>query len=145
MNSVYVWWAVSAGVLIFSAARIGKATHGNVFGLLIDSRGRYSLSQFQITLWTVLVLSLLSGVFFARLFGGVSDPLGITIPNELLLVMGISVGSTTLAGAVKANKDLRGVPVNSTRSFTNLFSVEEDVSRAPSVRAEKKSFKRTPG
>ncbi len=128
MISVYILWTVAAVVLVVSAAWIGSSARGNVLGILIDSRGRFSLSQFQIVLWTILVLSLLSGAFIARLLGGVDNPLNITIPNELLIVMGISVGSTTVSGAIKASKDLKQVAIKGkggVSKFSQVFLVEE--------------------
>ena len=127
MSSVYVWWAISAVVLIVSAGWAGHSAKKNFLGIFVDGRGRFSLSQFQIVLWTILVLSLLSGVFLARLVGGVENPLNITIPNELLIVMGISVGSAVASGAVKASKDLKDTPIigRDESKFSQLYLVEE--------------------
>ena len=61
---------------------------GWVTGILIDMRGRYSLTHLQLALWTILILSLISGVFFGRLQHGVSDPLNFTIPPEVLGLLG---------------------------------------------------------
>lgn len=106
MESVFVSWAISALVIILFAMLIGrKSASTNVLAIFFDFRGRYSLTRFQISMWTILVLSLLSGVFFARLIGGVDFPLNITIPSELLILMGISVGSTVTSEAIKAEKD----------------------------------------
>jgi len=128
MRSVFIWWVISAGILILAAWRTGHhASKGKVFGIFLDSRGRFSLSQFQIVLWTILVLSLLAGVFIARLFAGVAGPLNITIPNELLIVMGISVGSTTAASAVKASKDIKNVNIigKDVPKFSQVYLAEE--------------------
>ena len=127
MTSVYVWWGISAAVLVTSAAWLGRTVKQNILGILLDNRGRYSLSQFQIVLWTLVVLSLLSGVFFARVFGGVATPLNITIPNELLIVMGISVGSAATASAIKASKDLKDARIRTKDlpKFSQLYLAEE--------------------
>jgi xanthosine utilization system XapX-like protein len=69
---------------------------------MIDSRGRFSLTHLQLVLWPLVVLSLVAGVFFGRLWAGVDDPLGFDIPSELLGVLGISVGSAVTAQCVKA-------------------------------------------
>jgi NADH:ubiquinone oxidoreductase subunit 5 (subunit L)/multisubunit Na+/H+ antiporter MnhA subunit len=128
MRSVYVCWVISALVLILAAAWSGLLSKKNFLGILVDSRGRFSLSHLQIVLWTILVFSLLSGVFFARLFNGVENPLNIQIPDELLILMGISLGSSTTAGAIKASKDgnekvhiLKETP----RRFSQVYLVEE--------------------
>jgi len=107
MGTVFLWWGICALVLLVLAGAAGQVIKQNVLGILIDNRDRMSLSRFQMTLWTIVILSLLAGVFLARLFDGVVAPLKFTIPNELLVVMGISVGSAVSATAIKASKDLR--------------------------------------
>lgn len=134
MNSGFVWWGISAAVLIVAAAWIGRrAPKANILGIFLDSRGRFSLSQFQIVLWTIVVLSLLAGVFFARLFAGVPKPLDVKIPNELLIVMGISTGSAATAGAIKASKDIRDVTIIDSAkppTFAQVYLVEEGTQSA---------------
>ena len=82
-------------------------------------------------MWTIIVLSLFSGVFFARLFGGVDSPLNITIPSELLILMGISVGSTVTSEAIKAEKDkkpklnIARVAKNGKAKFAQVYLAEE--------------------
>lgn len=107
MRVTFLAWGVSAAILVVLAAWIGHrhVRSVGIFGILIDSRGRFSLTHLQLTLWTVVVLSLLLGVFFGRLWQGVPDPLGFDIPPGLLGVLGISVGSAVTASAVKAYKD----------------------------------------
>jgi hypothetical protein len=61
MTVVYVAWAVSAAVLVAVAVWLGMSIRRSAFGVLIDSRGRHSLSQLQLVLWTLLVLSLIAG------------------------------------------------------------------------------------
>jgi hypothetical protein len=133
MSTVFIWWGIAALVLLVAAGWIGTIpdrTKGNLLGILVDGRGRMSLSQFQLVLWTIVVLSLLMGVFFARLFGGVSQPQNFTIPNELLIVMGISVGSTASAAAVKAGKDFRASASAGTGTGVKLI-VARNASGAP--------------
>ena len=126
MTGVFVSWGISAAVLIISAAAVGQSVKKNPLGIFLDSRGRASLSQFQLVMWTLIVLSLLAGVFLARLFGRVAEPLEITIPGELLIVMGISGGSAVSAGAIKAGKDLRGRTIMRGRpGFRQLLTIEE--------------------
>ncbi len=77
------------------------------FGILIDQRGRCSLTHFQLFVWTVLIISLIAGVFVGRLAHGRYDPLAFTIPGQVLGLLGISVGSAVTATAVKTSKDAR--------------------------------------
>nr|MBC7244468.1 hypothetical protein [Chloroflexota bacterium] len=144
MRNPVIWWAISAALIVLPVIWIGIKKKDPFF-ILIDERNRYSLSQFQIVLWTILVLSLLFGVFFARKFApsSVANPLAIEIPDELLIVMGISVGTTTIASAIKANKDatraakirtrqarsnepvFHAATTKITRSFWDLIMTEE--------------------
>jgi hypothetical protein len=113
MTAVVTAWAISAAVLLLGAIALGFVVRGQglrgpgrFLGILIDDRGRYSLTRFQITLWSILVLSVVSGVFFGRLVdGSAADALDFKIPPELLAAMGISVGSTATATAAKASKN----------------------------------------
>lgn len=100
------WWVVSAIVLLLLVVFLGAKVRGQALGILVDNRGRFSLAQFQMVTWTIVVLSLITAVFAARLVG--SSPataLGFTIPRTLLLVMGISLGSLAGAAAIKGTKD----------------------------------------
>lgn len=107
MEGFFIAWALSAGVLLLVAAYLGGfVIKRGPLGVLIDTRGRYSLTQLQLVLWTLVIIPLISGLYWARLFGGDgSGALTFNIPGELLAVMGISVGSTASAVAVKSYKD----------------------------------------
>jgi hypothetical protein len=100
-------------------------------GVLIDARGRYSLTQLQIVLWTIVVIALISGVFWARLIDDAATALSFSIPGELLGVLGISVGSTVAATVVKAQKDdhraaqIAASDATTRPSFKQVFTVEE--------------------
>ncbi len=92
MVGVFVGWAAAAIVLVLATALLGWSVRGNVLGILIDARGRYSLTQLQLVLWTIVILSLVLGVFVGRVAGGLGkNALAFSIPNELLVVLGIRV------------------------------------------------------
>ena len=103
--TILVWWAVSAVAILAAAAAVGAVATERVTGLLIDSRGRYSLTQLQLSLWTVVVISLLGGVCAARLQSGDAAALDVTVPSDVLGLLGISLGSAVLATGVKTAKD----------------------------------------
>src|SRR5262249_17978029 len=67
-------------------------------------RGRYSLTYFQIVLWTIVILSSALGVLISQGF----DPTNFVFPPQLLGLMGISAGSAVLATGVKGAKDAPG-------------------------------------
>ncbi len=113
MTAILWSWAVSAVLLLALAGFLGfrvKLPPDNIrpspwiLGILVDNRGRFSLNRLQLVLWSIVVISLISGVFFGRLIEGVADPLGFTIPDRVLGLLGISVGTGVTVGAVKATK-----------------------------------------
>jgi hypothetical protein len=136
LNNVYTAWLVAAAVLVFVAGILGIG-RGGWFGVLIDSRGRYSLTQLQLVLWTLVAVPLIAGVFWGRLLDGhPQDALSFSIPANLLLVIGISAGSAAVSTATKAYKDGTAgssvsvsVPGSSNKSerpfFAQVFLLEE--------------------
>lgn len=91
---------------------VGVAITEQRMGVLWSARNAYSLSRLQVVLWTMLVLSALAAVAACRAHGlfaaadtaGMTTALNIEIPNELLLVMGISVASGAAAPAILSLK-----------------------------------------
>jgi hypothetical protein len=128
MTAIYAAWAISAVVLVALAALLGGLTTPARFplGILIDQRGRYSLSNLQLVMWSIIVLSLVSGVFWGRLVDGVANPLSFSIPANVLALLGISGGSAATAAAVKASKD-------ATRSASIAASASQDMPRFSQV------------
>jgi hypothetical protein len=87
-------WAVTILLLLLVIAVVGASVNGRPDGVIIDNRNRVSLSKFQATLWTVLVLSAVIVAASAKAYatmGGAALALG--IPPELLIAMGISSAS----------------------------------------------------
>ena len=133
MSSIYWAWAISAAVISGLAAGLGYAVvpDRGVFGILVDRRGRFSLTHFQLVAWTIVVLSLISGVFWGRLVDGVDDPLSFSIPDEVLGLLGISLGSSLATGVVKSAKDeAAGARIAASNSkdrprFAQIFLQEE--------------------
>jgi hypothetical protein len=107
VSSIYWSWAISAIVISGLAAVLGFAVvpGRGVFGILVDRRGRFSLTHFQLVAWTIVVLSLISGVFWGRLVDGVDDPLSFSIPDNVLGLLGITLGSSIATSVVKSAKD----------------------------------------
>ena len=140
MREVLTAWAVSAAVLVLAAGVIGHEVGGSPFAVLIDRRGRYSLSQLQIVVWTLVVVSLLSGLMWGRLLTGSPDPLDIRIPDELLALLGVNVVSTVSAAAIKAGKDRyhpAKVAAGSAPRFAQVFMPEEGAGADSGIDAAK--------
>jgi len=100
-------WAISSGVLVGLAVMAGYQVQfagvWKPFGILIDDRERFSLNRFQLTMWTILILS----TFLALILANVGSPTAaMAIPNELLGLLGISLGTGVVAGAVKDGKNI---------------------------------------
>jgi hypothetical protein len=134
MEAIYWAWAISAVVLVALAAIVGFGRDNpgrGLFGILVDQRGRFSLTHLQLVIWTLIVLSLISGVFWGRLIEGVADPLSIEIPGELLGLLGIAAGSSVASITVKSAKDASAgerIPAGTTESpprFMQIFLLEE--------------------
>lgn len=98
-HSACIGAAIVLAILAFVMGKVGAPdTYGSI---LIDNRGRYNLTHFQIVGWTLVILSSMIAVLIAAKF----DPTGLKLPNELLGLMGIVSGAAVLAAAVKGNKD----------------------------------------
>jgi hypothetical protein len=100
------WLAVvlALAAVMLLMMTLGKIATGRLDGVLLSGRNRYSLSRLQMVGWTWVVLSGLLALFAVRLASGDGDPLGLTIPPELLAAMGISVGSLVAAPAILSLK-----------------------------------------
>jgi hypothetical protein len=116
MTSFHLWWGLSFLLLLILAAWLGSKTGRGCLGILVDVRERFSLTHFQLVLWTIVILSSLLGVLIAQGF----DWTEVNLSPQLLGLMGISAGSGVLATAVKANKDAPGSSARVARrgSFT---------------------------
>jgi hypothetical protein len=105
MGAIFAAWTISGLAFVVLAVVVGLVATSRIDGILIDERGRYSLTHSQFVLWTIVILSLFSGVFFGRLVHGVTDPAAISIPSELLGLFGIVAGSGVTATTIKRTKD----------------------------------------
>ena len=129
MDQFQVWWLVSLVVLVALAVWIGRQTGQGYLGILIDGRGRYSLTHFQIVLWTIVILSSALGVLISKGF----DPTNFGLSPQLLGLMGISAGSAVLATGVKATKDAPGSTANVARAGKFTLSDAKTIEITPSV------------
>lgn len=127
MEQFQVWWLASLIVLLALAVWIGRQTGRGYLGILIDGRGRYSLTHFQIVLWTIVILSSALGVLISRGF----DPTNFGLSPQLLGLMGISAGSAVLATSVKGSKDAQRSTANVARVGTFTFSDGTETTITP--------------
>lgn len=137
MDYFYLSWGISALTLLLLAGWIGKQARfysgeTTVWGILIDVRERISLNRFQLVMWTLLILSNFLGVLFCSL----SDPgRALSIPAELLGLLGISIASATITGAVKDYKNAaRPLKIAGGKGFRQRFQIAANDPDAPSPR-----------
>ena len=113
------------GTLLLLAILGGVIGHGvtNLWrGILIDERNMMSLSRFQITLWTLFILSAFLISVIGNIRNQLSDPVAISLPETLWLLMGISTASLIGSPLIRSNKMSK--PVNElemARSLNLLF------------------------
>ncbi|WP_324750977.1 hypothetical protein SH591_06190 [Sphingomonas sp. LY54] len=117
-------WAVTILLLLLVIAVIGASVSGRPDGVVIDNRNRVSLSKFQATLWTILVLSAVIVAAAAKAYATKGEAaLALGIPAELLIAMGISSASLAATPLIlsmkKSNSSVELLPE---RSASNLLA-----------------------
>jgi len=119
---LWAWLIVMVLLALFSIIA-GYGITGLWWGLLIDERNKMSLSRFQMVLWTILILS---AILTAALFNvalGLADPVSISIPAELWLLMGIS--TTTMVGSpliLSTKRTREADDYDTARAFDRIIS-----------------------
>jgi hypothetical protein len=97
------WVLILALFLLFFVV-VGHGFTGRAQGLLIDDRNKMSLSRLQMVLWTTIILSALLTVALTNIGQRADAPLGINVPGELWLLMGISTTSLVGSPLLKSTK-----------------------------------------
>jgi hypothetical protein len=97
-------WVLILLLLAAFAAIAGQGITGLWSGLLIDERNKISLSRLQMTLWSIVVLSGLLTAALSNVASGQPNPLGIAVPSELWLLMGISTTSLVASPLIESTK-----------------------------------------
>ncbi|MBN1274366.1 MAG: hypothetical protein JXB26_19060 [Candidatus Aminicenantes bacterium] len=110
-QSYLATWIVITLILLISVLVIGHGITGMWKGALIDEENKISLSRFQLLCWTVLVLSAFLSAALINITNGSSNPLAISVPEELWVLMGISTTSLVGSPLIKSNKKTK--PLNS--------------------------------
>ncbi|MCX2947218.1 hypothetical protein [Lentzea sp. NEAU-D7] len=138
MATTFWAWSVSAVVIVLLAVVVPSRLSAQ--NVLRDARGRYSLSRVQVMVWTVVLLSLVSGMAFGRFAAGQVDVAGFQIPDQVLWLLGISVGSGVVATAIKITKSttrpdsVAAYPLGAERGrFWEMLTAEEGASAGRSI------------
>ena len=114
-------WLVGLVLVLLGVLLAGKAVNGRWSGAFIDSRNRYSISQAQAVLWLIVISSGIMAAAIANVHRGNASPLDLSIPPELLAIIGLSV--TTLVGTPVVRDIKRGTqpdPDQKDRTLQNL-------------------------
>jgi hypothetical protein len=111
-NVVSSQWAFGAAAVSLAGAivAIGVGVKGRLLGALISDRNLMSLSRFQATLWTILVLAAFAAILFPQLLQGkpVADLIKtLATRTDLLALMGISYASAVGSGLVLTGKEAK--------------------------------------
>jgi hypothetical protein len=105
MAAIWIAYGVTLGVMVLVAAVAGLQRSRSIWGIFIDSRDTWSLTQLQLVLWTFIIIPVLIAVVIGRATKDPSTAWDITVPGEIWGLLGISVGSTVLAVAIKSQKN----------------------------------------
>jgi hypothetical protein len=125
---LYVWLGLLILLTVF-ALIAGHGLTGMWLGLLIDERNKMSLSRLQMILWTVLILSGFLTVALANIAAGVvENPLAISIPEELWLLMGISTASLVGSPLIMSTKKVKEPKEEEQNQTIVSMAAEEGVS-----------------
>ncbi len=97
-------WLVILVLMAAFAILNGHGITGALWGILIDSRNKMSLSRMQMLVWTLVVLSALITGILSNVARGSNSPMEIAVPSELWVLLSISTGAAVGAPALLNSK-----------------------------------------
>jgi hypothetical protein len=124
-------WILCLLLLFIFILIAGQGVTGRPSGLLIDNRKKWSLSRFQMILWTVVILS---GYFTAALcniihYAESMSPLAIKIPEQLWILMGISTTSLIGSPLILSNKKDKKPEDKEKESILANLALQQGISK----------------
>lgn len=130
-------------LMIALASIIGHGVTGFRRGILIDEANRISLSRFQLTVWTIVILSALLTAAFGNLFRGFTQgeckgPLDIEISRNVWALLTMSVTTAVAALLINQQNRLRKRPQVTNQAATgaswgDLFVATEGTGRVVDI------------
>jgi hypothetical protein len=108
---------------------IGWKVNKRPSGVLIDERNKFSLSRLQILSWTLIVLSAFATACLYNIWHNNPNPLGIAVPEELWLLMGISTAAL-VGSPLILNSKTKGKPDKKERDRNKGILKSKDPSEA---------------
>lgn len=128
-----IWaWICTLILLTLFTIISGHGVTGLWKGLLIDERKKVSLSRLQMVLWTIIILSSFLTAALSNIATKQVNPLSISIPNELWILMGISTTSLVSSPLIKTRKKIKEAikenPSVEDAQMADMFKGEEKVN-----------------
>ena len=121
-------WLATLGFLTGFALVMGHGLTGLARGIFVDGRNKMSVSRLQMFLWTILVLSACLTAALANVGLGAAEPLAVSVPDPLLLAMGVSTSSLIASPLVLHRANGKAVATNDTpheSRWTDLARAEQ--------------------
>ena len=106
--------------LIFIFIKVGQSKKLGILGILVDKRGKYSLSRLQALSWTFLIGAAYLGI-------AVDRASFIEIPGKILALIGISLGSAVVSQAIKTYKIDTQLTVNAVKDSQPIHPTLIDI------------------
>lgn len=119
-------WFFAFFFLICFLLLAGHGVTGMWRGVVIDERNVISLSRFQMVAWTVIVLSAYFAGALCNLAIGNDDPLQISIPAQLWILMGISTTSLVGSPLILSTKKAKNPAEEERKTVFELLSKQGD-------------------
>lgn len=115
-------------LMLLSFVIVGKSITHRPLGVLVNQRNLMSLSRFQMTVWTVVVLSAYFTFALTRIKVGAPDPLAVQMDWHLWALLGIS--ATSLVGTpliLSTKQDKEPDPAVIERTAQLIHEPKEDI------------------
>lgn len=101
-DNIVLVWIFAMGAVAIELIVVGKGVRGVWYGVLVGDRNQISLSNLQVYLWFTVIFS--GWIFFAL----ASKTVNITVPEQVLGLLGISGVTTVAAVAINGQKKNEG-------------------------------------
>jgi hypothetical protein len=107
-SAPWTWYANMVALFLFVLIA-GQGITGRGLGFLIDSRNKMSLSQLQISIWTIVILATYIAVVLSRVVHpdlGYEQAFKVALPKELWMLLGISLTSMVGSPLILSGKKI---------------------------------------
>ena len=127
-NNLFLQWLITLALLSIFTFVAGQGVTGRWVGALIDDRNVISLSRFQMLVWTILILAAYLTATLFNIYANQSNPLGVALPRELWLLMGISTTSLVGSPLILSTKAMKAPSEAEMKNTFELLAQQGDAS-----------------